>query len=289
MSKKFYCYALLDSSRPGNYNYGRKAKFSHEPFYIGKGHGARAEVHVREALQETGHSHKAARIRKILREGHQVMVKRTKSLSTESRAFAREKELIALIGRRQLGTGPLVNLTDGGEGSSGYVFTSKDRKLLELRCRERGLTTLVEFKGKNLTYREWSALTGISAHAIQCRLLNGWSVKDALTIKPKAKTDYSNITFKGTTRSLKEWSAEVGIKYVTLINRLEQGWSTDDTLTNPLGFRPKGTNRKDALVMSLHGVTKSLKAWSADYGISYSTVRSRFVRGLKPKAVLGIG
>lgn len=39
---------------------------------------------------------------------------------TESEAFALEIHLISTIGRRDLGTGPLVNLTAGGDGSSGY-------------------------------------------------------------------------------------------------------------------------------------------------------------------------
>jgi hypothetical protein len=40
---------------------------------------------------------------------------------TEEQAFDKEKELIALYGRRDIGTGTLVNLTDGGEGHSGFV------------------------------------------------------------------------------------------------------------------------------------------------------------------------
>jgi hypothetical protein len=36
--KKYYVYAFLDKSKPGNFNYG-DLKFDYEPFYIGKGTG----------------------------------------------------------------------------------------------------------------------------------------------------------------------------------------------------------------------------------------------------------
>ena len=172
--KIFYCYVLLDPRKPGNYDYGRKAKFSHEPFYVGKGHGERSEAHIKEALRNQRHNHKEARIRKIISEGYEVIVVRTKTLSTESRAFARERELVASIGRRVDGTGPLTNLTHGGEGVAGYVFTEKDRSLLRQRCAERGLTRKLKYKGQMLTLKQLSALSGVNAHTQYERVF--WTV-----------------------------------------------------------------------------------------------------------------
>jgi hypothetical protein len=45
----------------------------------------------------------------------------------ESQAHAHEMELIELYGRRDNGTGTLVNLTDGGEGSIGWVPSDETR------------------------------------------------------------------------------------------------------------------------------------------------------------------
>jgi hypothetical protein len=53
---------------------------------------------------------------------------------TWEKACAMEKQWIALYGRRDLGTGCLVNLTDGGEGSVGYVQSEEaKRKMSEAK------------------------------------------------------------------------------------------------------------------------------------------------------------
>lgn len=50
---------------------------------------------------------------------------------TWEQACEKEKEFIALYGRRDLGTGTLVNLTDGGEGTLGYRHTEEAKE----KCR----------------------------------------------------------------------------------------------------------------------------------------------------------
>jgi len=49
---------------------------------------------------------------------------------TEEDAFKLESELIEKIGRSDLNKGPLVNTTNGGEGSSGLIHSEKTRQKL---------------------------------------------------------------------------------------------------------------------------------------------------------------
>lgn len=102
------------------------------PFYVGKGTGWRMVRHVR------GQAHSQAvknKIAKLAREGTEVLCERIDALD-EQHAFFLEQCLIELFGRRDLGSGTLLNLTDGGEGMSGWRPTEATRaKLVENRNR----------------------------------------------------------------------------------------------------------------------------------------------------------
>lgn len=51
---------------------------------------------------------------------------------TENEANAKEREFIAIYGRRDLGNGTLVNLTDGGDGSAGIIMSDETRRKLSV-------------------------------------------------------------------------------------------------------------------------------------------------------------
>lgn len=86
------------------------------PCYIGKGKGRRFEK--REKL--TSHNIHLSRI--ISQAGGSLPKTIIRENLTESEAFETEIAFIKAIGREVHG-GPLVNLTDGGEGPSGLVFS----------------------------------------------------------------------------------------------------------------------------------------------------------------------
>lgn len=79
------------------------------PFYVGKGRGRRA-YSPKDRNKHWRHiDAKHGRTLQFVADG-----------LSEAEAFELEGFLIAFMGRKDLGTGPLVNMTDGGEGHAGY-------------------------------------------------------------------------------------------------------------------------------------------------------------------------
>lgn len=89
------------------------------PFYVGKGHGRRAFD-----LKDRGRSQRAVAT-KLTRLGLTVEVRIIFNRLDEDMAFTLEKSHIAYLRRRGI---DLVNLTDGGDGASGYQHKAKARK-----------------------------------------------------------------------------------------------------------------------------------------------------------------
>lgn len=117
--KPFYCYVL---QRPCG-----------EPIYIGIGTKRRILDHEIFARRPILKSHKLAVIRKIWRSGRQVEYQIVDWFEDRPAAEAAERQWIATMGRRDLGDGPLTNITDGGEGAPA---PSEDvRKARSERCK----------------------------------------------------------------------------------------------------------------------------------------------------------
>lgn len=102
------------------YVYQLRIEGHNQPFYIGKGCGDRATSHTLPCRVKRDHKLiKARTIAKAQANGLQVFSEILKANLKESRAFELERKLIAKFGRRDLGTGILANMTDGGEGGTG--------------------------------------------------------------------------------------------------------------------------------------------------------------------------
>jgi len=100
-----------------------------EVFYVGVGIGKkRAYERTRRNKHWLNVTNKTEYVVEILQEG----------LSWDE-ARQEEIKLIAHYGRRDLGKGPLVNMTDGGDGSLGVIKTPEQRRQLSERSKGRGL------------------------------------------------------------------------------------------------------------------------------------------------------
>jgi len=100
------------------------------PYYVGKGKGDRAFSNKRKF-------HKPKDKTRI--------IFHSKNL-TEEEAFTIEKKLIAKYGRKDNDTGILRNLTDGGEGSSGHIFS--DERLAKHSVAMKELMNRPEVKAR---------------------------------------------------------------------------------------------------------------------------------------------
>jgi hypothetical protein len=123
---EFYVYIFLDQTKKGKFIY-ENFSFNFEPFYVGVSKlKNRINDHLREAKTNIGNNkYKINKIKKInSKVNNPPKILFFKKNLSKSEAFEIEKLLIKTIGRRNLGTGPLTNLTDGGEGTYGYIPSS---------------------------------------------------------------------------------------------------------------------------------------------------------------------
>jgi LEM3-like protein/NUMOD3 motif-containing protein len=107
------------------------------PFYIGKGRRERWAFHEWEA-RNGGSGHKCNTIRSIWAAGFDVVKVKIHENLSEPDAHGYEAALIAALGRRP--SGPLVNLTDGGDGVSGLIITREAREKMSAAKRGKKLT-----------------------------------------------------------------------------------------------------------------------------------------------------
>jgi hypothetical protein len=154
-------------------------------------------------------------------------------------AQAYEVDLIAGIGRADLGKGPLTNHTFGGEGGAGAVHTRRDRARKSAsqlkRWKRLGMGLLITHNGQTHTIPKWSKILGIPDITLYGRWRDG--VRDPTKLLhvgnlrklPNGKT----LTYAGETLTITQWGSKLGMNRNVIANRLRAGQS----IASALGFR----------------------------------------------------
>ncbi len=121
----FYVYHLVDPR-------------SGLPFYVGKGKGSRLFQHLRDVSKHrvpNGNTYLSNKIKKILSEGLTIKCIKIAENLSEKEALDTEVAEIKRYGMR--GVGVLCNLTEGGDGVSGYKKTPEQIKRQADSLRQR--------------------------------------------------------------------------------------------------------------------------------------------------------
>ncbi len=118
-----YVYVFLDPRKPGIFQYGDLPYvFPYEPFYVGEGKNNRYKLHLRPScLKADTNNIKVGKIKHIIEAGFNPLdyVILIYNNLTELEAFEKEIFAIKQIGRININTGVLSNLTEGGDGGCG--------------------------------------------------------------------------------------------------------------------------------------------------------------------------
>lgn len=96
-----------------------------DPIYVGMGRKDRAFTHWKKKANNIFFQNV---LNKIRANGLTPRIEFVAIELTKDEANRLESELIALYGRRDLGLGPLLNLTDGGDGAHGLQVTAERKK-----------------------------------------------------------------------------------------------------------------------------------------------------------------
>lgn len=116
MDRTYYTYVLTDPR-------------TNVPFYVGKGTKRRMYQHKLDAVSRFN-PNKLVHIviMDIIDAGFDILYSKILINATQEQALVRESTEICGIGRLDLGSGPLLNLTDGGEGHVNLSKLQQDNK-----------------------------------------------------------------------------------------------------------------------------------------------------------------
>lgn len=85
---------------------------------------------------------------------------------------------------KDMGVRPPGHQIDRIDNSKGYKPSNCRWVTPSENCKNRG--RVIKFRNKNMYLVEWCRFLGLSIPTVRGRLNRGWSIKDALTVKPSS-------------------------------------------------------------------------------------------------------
>ena len=169
------------------------------------------------------------------------------------------------------------------DNSKGYSLENCRWATPYVQSNNRNSCIHVQHNGKNQTLTQWCKELGLSFTTISQRVrVLGWTPEEALGLVPRDSVKIAHnakyISYNGETKTTAQWADFLGISSEKIGNRLRAGWTVGEALEFEKRIPPKKdlTTRKQAILFTHNGETKTLKEWNKHFGIvGYSTVQYR--------------
>ncbi len=133
----YYTYIYLDPRKPGRYSY-KDIGLLFEPIYVGKGKNNRYKAHLFNYKKHYNPLF-GNKLNKIINCGLEPIYI-IRNHNSEELAINDEVSLISLIGRKTQNKGPLLNLTNGGDGISGHFHSASVKAKISIASKARILS-----------------------------------------------------------------------------------------------------------------------------------------------------
>ena len=138
------------------------------------------------------------------------------------------------------------------------------------------------------SFASWSLEHGVDYSLSLDRKDNnlGYSPENCRWVDKRTQGNNTSVNalfaYNGMTKTVSEWADEFNIPYNRLWSRLNEGWPIEKALFSKRNYGKK----KNSLLLSYDGETKSLADWAREKDLPYYIVLTRFKKGWPPEKVL---